>query len=188
VKHAEGILLKENSIIERSLKEFKRKFNSILELNNSANESKALSDTDAFLYYDNNKVILTEDQDFKIKALAYSINELLFQINNNTLNQIFLRSTQEKKVMLAKLLTNNFYMTLTAVSWQRIDELKGEKINVLLAKLIIDELSDNKFEKDTADIRKALFENHILLERLYGYIKDDKTMKMVRKLIINNSQ
>ncbi len=193
VELPEVIFEKEKSEIESKLEKFQTRFKTILELTNqnSTNNNVFLSDDDAFLFYDGKNVTLTEDQDFNLKTIAYSINTLLSPVNNenNTLNQILSKSNHEKKRALAMLTAESFHMTLTEETWIRIDEIdKEDKINVLLAKLVIDDLSDSKYSKNAADIRKALFENDQLLDRLCGYVNDEQEMERIKKWVSNNPQ
>ncbi|MGE8205838.1 hypothetical protein ACQKP0_14880 [Heyndrickxia sp. NPDC080065] len=70
----ETTLLKEMSRIEEELLMFFNQIRSTIELPNvSTIDRKYLADEDAFLYFDNDSVILSEEQDLLLKGIAYSI-------------------------------------------------------------------------------------------------------------------
>ncbi|WP_191276185.1 hypothetical protein [Neobacillus kokaensis] len=74
-------------------------------------------------------------------------------------------------------------MILTEQSWQWIDKTDNPLlIKVLLAKLIIDDTNAIKHVKSHSDIRKAMFENKLLLLRIVEYMGDEISMKEIDKI------
>ncbi|MFY2158464.1 hypothetical protein ACOSZF_23195 [Cytobacillus firmus] len=177
-------LINEISLIEGELQIFHEQAKTSLELSDASTENKMyFADEEAFLYFNGDSVVLTEEQELHLKSIAYSIKVFLEQNDYSTmLNQFLFESMLETKKVLAGLANEKFHMILTEQTWNWIQATDNvELIKILLLKLIIDELMANKNEKNKMDMRKAMFENRILLERINGYLKDEQTMEMLKR-------
>ncbi len=174
----------EISLIERELQIFHEQAKTSLDLSDASTENKMyFADEEAFLYFNGDSVVLTEEQELHLKSIAYSIKVFLEQNEYSTmLNQFLFRSLSDMKKVLAALSNEKFHMILTEHTWNWILETDNvELLKTLLLKLIIDELMSNKSEKNKSDMRKAMFENRKLLEKINGYIKDEQTMEMMQE-------
>lgn len=182
----EQTLIDEISLIEGELQIFHEQVKPSLEISDASTESKMyLADGDAFLYFNNDNILLTEDQELQLRAIAYSIKVFIEKNEYSTmLNQFLFGSLSDMKKVLAALSNEKFHMILTEHTWNWIQETDNvELIKTLLLKLIIDELMSNKSEKNNSDMRKAMFENRKLLEKINGYIKDEQTMEIMQEWI-----
>lgn len=180
----EQTLINEISLIEGELQTFHEQAKTSLELSDVSTEDKMyFADEEAFLYFNGDSVVLTEEQELHLKSIAYSIKVFLEQNEYSTmLNQFLFGSMLDMKKVLAVLANEKFHMILTEHTWNWIQATDNvELIKILLLKLIIDELMANKNEKNKMDMRKAMFENRILLERINGYLKDEQTMEMLNR-------
>ncbi|MDQ0246507.1 hypothetical protein J2S09_004111 [Bacillus fengqiuensis] len=179
------VLQEEISRIERALKVFYEQIRPSLKIADASTQERMyLADEDAFLYFNDDNVILTEDQELRLKTIAYSIKVFLEQETEflMQIKQYLLSTLVNMKKILAGFATEIFYMILTERSWRWIDESEDtDLIRILLSKLILDLISNSKNEKSNADIRKAMFENKILTEKIYRYMKDEQTMESIRK-------
>ena len=75
-------------------------------------------------------------------------------------------------------------MILTEQAWQWIDKTDDPLlVRILLIKLIIDEANVLKYVKSHSDIRKAMFENKLLTQKIAEYMDDKKIMQEIEKYI-----
>src|SRR5690606_20779225 len=148
--------------IEDQILAFHNQIRPALEIKEAATEDKMyLVDEDAYLYYDGSTIVLTDEQEFTLKVIAYSIKTFL---NREGALKEFLSVPLEKlKLLLAAFVNEKFNMILTEQAWHWIDETDDPLlVRILLVKLIIDDANDLKHVKSHSDVRKAMFENKLL--------------------------
>lgn len=142
----ESILRNEISKIEKELSVFHNQIQSTIELSNASIEDRRyLPDEDAFLYFNEDTVILTQDQELVLKGIAYSINIILNNEGSRILKKFFFGSIEDLKRILAGLVIEKYNTILTEQAWQWIKETGDPRlVRVLVAKLIIDDANDVK--------------------------------------------
>ena len=181
----ESTLKYEMTRIEEELLAFHNQIQPSIELSNCSTEDKKyLADEDAFLYFDDDTVFLTNGQDLMIKGIAYSIKNFLKQEGEGDLKQFFYGSIRNLKRIITGLLLEKYNTILTEKAWQWINESEDPRlIRVLLAKLIIDDAMGVKHYKNESDIRRAMLENKILSQKIANSMEDVVAMKQIEKLI-----
>jgi hypothetical protein len=178
-------LRQEMSRSEEELLTFKNQVQSAIELSERSTENrKYLADEDAFLYFGDNPVMLTEEQDLLLKSTAYSIKILLHKERDGILKQLFYGSIRNLKRIFTAFFIEKYNQILTEQAWEWINKTDDARlVRVLLAKLIIDDANDVKHHKDHSDLRKAMLENKALTEKIAKYMDDEVAMKQIEKYI-----
>lgn len=88
------------------------------------------------------------------------------------------------KQILAAFVNEKFNMILTEQACQWIEKTDNPHlVKVLLVKLIIDDANDIKHAKLHSDIRKAMFENYLLIQRIAEYMGDETIMHEIKKFV-----
>lgn len=177
----ESMLNQEITKIEDQLLAFHNQIRPALEIKEAATEDKMyLADEDAYLYYDGSTIVLTDEQEFTLKVIAYSIKTFL---NREGALKEFLSAPLEKlKLLLAAFVNEKFNMILTEQAWQWIDETDDPLlVRILLVKLIIDDANDLKHVKSHSDVRKAMFENKLLTKIIAVYMDNETIMEEIEK-------
>ena len=181
----ESLLKQEIARMEDQLLAFHNQIRPALEITEASTEDNMyLTDEDAFLYYDGSKVVLTDEQALTLKVIAYSINTLLNREGQGVLKEFFSVPLEKLKLILVAFVNEKFNMTLTEQAWQWIEKTDNPLlIKVLLAKLIIDDANNLKYVKSHSDIRKAMFENILLIHRIAEYMSNKKIMELIEKQV-----
>lgn len=121
------LLQQENSRIEEELLEFYKSIAPMLTLNNKKeSEGSYLDNEDAFLYFDNHSVLLSEKQDFLLKTVAFSIEKFLRK-NPEIKDRLYSYEIESMKLILGKMLTEKFQMYLTEDAWLRLEGVLEEE-------------------------------------------------------------
>lgn len=180
----ESILKEENSIIIKELEEFRKLIEPVLTLTqNNSDERMFLDDEDALLYFNAETVLLTDNQEFLFKSLAFSIHTFLKEYPE--LKEKVFGSLDKMKLIIAKLVIEKFHMVFTKRAWQWIDECQNkELITTLLAKLLVDEFFESKF-KNNHSVLKGMFENKMLTEKITEYRNDPKVINSMTEMLKN---
>lgn len=168
----ESMLKQEIFKIEEQLLAFHNQIRPVLEITEASTEDNMyLADEDAFLYYDGSKVVLTDEQELTLKAIAYSIKTFLNREGKDSLKEFFSVPLAKLKLILAAFINEKFNMILTEQAWEWIDKTEDPfLIKVLLVKLIIDDANNLNHVKSHSDVRKALFENKLITHRIADYM------------------
>ncbi|WP_251552390.1 hypothetical protein [Neobacillus muris] len=184
----EGILRQEMSRIEEELLAFQNQIRPAIELSNASTEDKKfLADEDAFLYFDEDTVKLTNEQDLMIKGIAFSINTLLEQEGEGVLKWFFYGSIRNLKRIFTGLFIEKYNSILTENAWRWINDTEDPRlVRILVAKLIIDEARGLKHQKVQSDIRKAMLENKALTQKIADYMDSEVAMKQIEEIINKN--
>lgn len=179
----ESMLKQEISKIEEQLLAFHNQIRQVLEITEASTEDNMyLADEDAYLYYDGSKIVLTDEQELTLKAIAYSIKTFLNREAEGALKEFFSVPLEKLKLILAAYVNEKFNMILTEQAWQWIDKTdKALWVKVLLVKVIIDDANNLQYVKSHSDIRKAMFENKLLTQRIVKYMCDETIMKEIVK-------
>ncbi|MEK4750441.1 hypothetical protein NST77_23390 [Niallia sp. FSL W8-0177] len=185
VSKIESMLKQEISKIEEQLLAFQNQIRPVLEITEASTEDKMyLADEDAFLYYDGSKIVLTDEQELTLKAIAYSIKTFLNREGEGVLKEFLSVPLAKLKMVLAAFVNEKYNMILTEQAWQWIEKLDDPLlVKVLLAKLIIDDADNLKNVKTHSDIRKAMFENKLVVQRIAEYMNDEKMMQEIGKFV-----
>ena len=86
----ESLLKQEVAKVEDPLLAFHNQIQSAIEIKESSTEDKMyLANEDAFLYFDGSEVILNEEQELTLKAIAYSIRKFLNREGEGVLKELF---------------------------------------------------------------------------------------------------
>lgn len=181
----ESTLRHELSKIENELSVFHNQIQSTIELSNSSiGDRRYLPDEDAFLYFNKDTVILTQEQELLLKGIAYSIKIILKNEGSRILKKFFYGNIENLKRILAGLLIEKYNTILTEQAWEWINKTEDPRlVRVLVAKLIIDDANDVKHHKAQADLRKAMFENKALTVKIANYMDDEVAMKQIETYI-----
>ncbi|KUP09891.1 hypothetical protein Q73_01295 [Bacillus coahuilensis m2-6] len=181
----ESLLKQEISKIEEQLLAFNNQIRPALEISEASTEDKMyLADEDAFLYFDGDTIILTDEQELTLKAIAYSIKTFLNREGEGALKEFISVPLEKLKLILAAFVNEKYNMILTEQAWQWIDRTDDPLlVQVLLVKVIIDDANDLKYVRSHSDIRKAMFENKLLTQRIVQYINDEAIMTEIRKYV-----
>lgn len=182
----ESQLKQEVAKVEDQLSAFHNQILPAIEIKESSTEDKMyLADEDAFLYFDGSTVIFTDEQELTLKAIAYSTRKFLKREGEGALKEFFSAPLEKLKLILAAFVNEKYNMILTEEAWQLIDKTDDPLlVKVLLAKLIIDDANDIKHIKSHSDVRKAMFENKLLLLRVVEYMDDEMIMKEIENIAI----
>ncbi|GHH99700.1 hypothetical protein [Neobacillus kokaensis] len=174
----ESMLKQEISKIEEQLLAFHNQIRPVLEITEASTEDNMyLADEDAFLYYDGSKIVLTDEQELTLKAIAYSIKTFLNREGKEALNEFFSVPLEKLKLILAAFVNEKFSMILTEQAWEWIDKTDDTLlVKVLLVKVIIDDANNLQYVKSHSDIRKAMFENKMLTQKIVEYMGDEAVM------------
>lgn len=180
----ESLLEQEIAKIEDQLLAFNLQIRTVIEISEASTEDKMyLADEDAFLYFDGNKIVLTDEQELILKANAYSIKTFLNREGDGDLKEFLAVPLAKIKLILAAFVNEKFNMVLTEQAWRWIDEIDDPHlIKVLLSKLIIDDSNNINHVKSHSDFRKAMFENQLLLLRIANYMDDELIMKEIENI------
>lgn len=184
----ESTLRQEMSRIEEELLAFHNQIRPAIELSNASTEDKKfLADEDAFLYFDEDTVKLTNEQDLMIKGIAFSINTLLEQEGEGVLKEFFYGSIRNLKRIFTGLFIEKYNSILTENAWRWINDTEDPRlVRILVAKLIIDEARGLKHQKAQSDIRKAMLENKALTQKIADYMDSEVAMKQIEEIINKN--
>jgi hypothetical protein len=157
----------------------------VLEITEASTEDNMyLADEDAFLYYDGSTIVLTDEQELTVKAIAYSIKTFLNREGEGALKEFFSVPLAKLKLILAAFVNEKFNMILTEQAWQWIDKTNETLlVKVLLVKVIIDDANNLQYVKSHSDIRKAMFENKLVARRIMEYLGDETIMEEIPKYI-----
>ncbi|NRD77372.1 hypothetical protein HPT25_07645 [Bacillus sp. BRMEA1] len=179
----ETSLKQEIDKIEEQLIVFYNQIRYAIELSDKSFEDrKYLADEDAFLYYDGSTIVLTEEQEFILKALAFSIKTVLHQEKKGDFQQYLFGPSDNLKLILAAFVDEKYKMIITEQAWQWIAESDDPfLIRILLVKLIIDDATGLQNVKSQSDLRKAMFENQLLTKTIKDYMKDEAAMLQFEK-------
>ncbi|MEK4967854.1 hypothetical protein MKX29_09450 [Cytobacillus sp. FSL R7-0696] len=183
-KKARLLLQQENSRIEDELLEFYKSIAPILALNNEKeSEGSFLDNEDAFLYFNNHSVLLSEEQDFHLKTVAYSIEKFLTK-NPEIKERLYGCDIGSMKLILGKMLTEKFRMFLTEDAWLWIKGIREEEfIMTLLAKLILDDSYNFKMKANNYRLLRGMFENKLITEKITEYRKDPRVITHIQEMI-----
>lgn len=183
-KKARLLLQQENSRIEDELLEFYKSIAPMLALNNKKeSEGSYLDNEDAFLYFDNHSVLLSEEQDFHLKTVAFSIEKFLTK-NPEIKERLYGYDIGSMKLILGKMLTEKFQIYLTEDAWLWLEEvLEEEFIVTLLAKLILDDFYNLKRKADNYKLLRGMFENKLITEKITEYREDPKVITHIQEMI-----
>jgi hypothetical protein len=175
----------EISKIEEQLLAFHDQIRSAIELSEASTEDRMyLADEDAFLYFDGSTIVLTEDQELDLKAIAFSIKTFLKQEGDGILKQFLFGPLEKLKQILAAFVNEKYNMILTEQVWRWIEKLDDPLlVRILLVKLIIDEANELIHVKFHSDLRKAMFENKLLTQKIADYMDDETIMDQINKYI-----
>lgn len=178
------LLQQGNSRIEEELQEFYRSIAPILALNNEKeSEGSFLDNEDAFLYFNNHSVLLSEEQDFHLKTVAYSIEKFLTK-NPEIKERLYGDDIGSMKLILGKMLTEKFRMFLTEDAWLWIEGIREEEfIITLLAKLILDDSYNFKMKANNYRLLRGMFENKLITEKITEYRKDPRVITHIQEMI-----
>lgn len=178
------LLQQGNSRMEEELQEFYRSIAPMLALNNEKeNEGSFLDNEDAFLYFNNHSVLLSEEQDFHLKTVAYSIEKFLTK-NPEIKERLYGYDIGSMKLILGKMLTEKFRMFLTDDAWLWIKGIREEEfIMTLLAKLILDDSYNFKIKANNYRLLRGMFENKLITEKITEYRKDPKVITHIQEMI-----
>lgn len=166
----ESMLKQEITKIEAQLLAFHNQIRPALEIKEASTEDQMyLTDEGAYLYFDGSNVVLTDEQELTLKVLAYSINTFL---NREGEGKEFLSVPLEQlKLLLVAFVNEKFNMILTEQAWHWIVKTDNPlTVRILLVELIIDDASDLKHVKSHSDVRKAMFENKLLIKMIAVYM------------------
>ncbi|MCK6205763.1 hypothetical protein KZX50_09975 [Bacillus infantis] len=183
-KKASLLLQQGNSRIEEELQEFYKSIAPMLVLNNKK-ESKSyyLDNEDAFLYFNNYSVLLSEKQDFYLKTVAYSIEKFLRK-NPEIKEQLYSYEIESMKLILGKMLTEKFQTYLTKDAWLRLEGIQEKEfIITLLAKLILDDFYKLKVKADSIKLLRGMFENKLITEKITEYRNDPGVITYIQEMI-----
>lgn len=174
----ESMLKQEFTKIEDQLLAFHKQIRPALESKEASTEDKMyLADEDAYLYYDGSTIVLTDKQEFTLKAIAYSIKKILDQDGEGGLMQYLSLPIQKLKLIVAAFVNEKYNMILTEQAWEWIEEIDDTfYVKILLVKLIIDDTNNLNHVKSHSDIRKAMFENEMITLRIAQYMGDGVIM------------
>ncbi|MGG0720138.1 hypothetical protein ABE096_21530 [Robertmurraya massiliosenegalensis] len=177
----ETIFLKEISRIEEELLAFHNQIQSAIELTNASNEDRRyLANEDAFLYFDDDTVVLTEEQDLLLKGIAYSIKIFLNEEGDGILKQFFYGSIRNLKRIFAAFYIEKYNQIITDQAWEWIYKTTDARlVRVLVAKLILDDARGLKHQKAQSDIRKEMLENKTLTRKIADYMDNELAMKQI---------
>lgn len=104
-----------------------------------------LANEDAFLYFDGDTIVLTDNQEMTLKAIAYSIKTFLNREGEGVLKDFFTVPLEKIKLILAAFVNEKNEMIFTEQAWQLIEKTDNQLlVEVLLVKLIIDDANDLK--------------------------------------------
>ncbi len=179
------LLQQENTRIEDELLEFYKSIAPMLGLNNKKeSEGSYLDMEDAFLYFDNHSVLLTEKQDFHLKTVAFSIEKFLRK-NPEIKERLYKYEIESMKLILGKMLTEKSQIYLTEDAWLRLEGvLEEEFIVTLLAKLILDDFYNLKRKADNYKLlRGGMFENKLITEKITKYRNDPEVITYIQEMI-----
>ncbi|KAB7672556.1 hypothetical protein [Bacillus sp. B1-b2] len=179
----ESLLKQEISKLEEQLLAFHNQIQPTLEISKASTEEKMyLADEDAFLYFDSNTIVLTDEQELTLKAIAYSIKTFLNREGEGVLKGFLSVPLEKLKLILAAFVYEKYNMILTELAWQWIDKTDDpQMVKTLLVKLIHDDANDLIHVKSHSDLRKAMFENKLLTQKLTKYMGDVTIMEEIRK-------
>lgn len=178
------LLQQGNSKIEEELQEFYRSIAPMLALNNEKeSEGSFLDNEDALLYFNNHSVLLSEEQDFHLKTVAYSIQKFLTK-NPEIKERLYGYEMGSMKLILGKILTEKFRMFLTEDAWLWIEGIREEEfIMTLLAKLILDDSYNFKMKANNYRLLRGMFENKLITEKITEYRKDSRVITHIQEMI-----
>ena len=181
----DSLLKQELSGIEEQLFAFDNQIRPALEISEASTEDKMyLADEEAFLYFDSDTIVLTDEQELTLKAIAYSIKTFLNREGEGALKEFLSVPLAKLKLVLAAFVKEKYSMILTEEAWQWIDMADDPLlVKVLLAKLIIDDANDLKHVKSHSDVRTALFENKLITQRIADYMGNRIVMEDIGKLV-----
>lgn len=181
----ESLLEQEISKIEEQLLAFHNQVQPTLEISKASTEDKMyLADEDAFLYFNSNTIVLTDEQELTLKAIAYSIKTFLNREGEGVLKEFLSVPLEKLKLILVAFVNEKFNMILTEQAWQWIDKTDDpQMVKTLLVKLILDDANDLIHVKSHSDLRKAMFENKLLTQKIKEYMGDEVIMKVIEKLV-----
>ncbi|WP_040206380.1 hypothetical protein [Neobacillus jeddahensis] len=179
----QSLLEQEISKIEEQLMAFHTQIQPTIEIVKASTEDKMyLVHEDAFLYFDGSTIELTDEQEITLKAIAYSIKTFLNQDGEGVLKEFLSVPLVKLKLILAAFVYEKYNMILTEQAWQWIDKTDDPLfVRILLVKLIVDDANDLKNVKSHSDIRKAMFENKLLTQRISEYMGDETIMEEIEK-------
>ncbi|WP_328824065.1 hypothetical protein [Niallia circulans] len=178
------LLQQGNSKIEEELQEFYRSIAPMLALNNEkGSEGSFLDNEDAFLYFNNHSVLLSEEQDFHLKTVAYSIQKFLTK-NPEIKERLYGYEIGSMKLILEKMLTEKFRMFLTEDAWLWIEGIREEEfIMTLLSMLILDDSYNFKMEANNYRLLRGMFENKLITEKITEYRKDPRVITHIQEMV-----
>lgn len=181
----ESILKKENSNITKQLKEFNKLIGPVLTLSqNNSEEKMFLDDEDALLYFNADTILLTDDQEFLLESLAFSIHSFLKEYHE--LKEKVFGSLDKMKLILAKMVFEKSHLILTEEAWRWIDECDNKDIiTTLLAKLLVDDFFEAKF-KNNPSLLKGMFENKMLTVKITEYRNDSNVIQSMNEMLRND--
>ncbi|MBU5342227.1 hypothetical protein [Caldifermentibacillus hisashii] len=175
--------------IEQKLSLFHFRIAHVLQLAEQNTDGKTyMADEDAFLYYDGDSVALTEAQELKIKMVAYAINRFFTDVNADLFKKVlYMQPIEYLKRAFAGYVYEKQNLVLTEEAWQRVVEIDDIHVmRVILAKLIIDDISETDDHKVESDFRKAMLENKKIIEKIIAYMDDEQAMNEVESFIDKN--
>lgn len=175
----ESMLKQEITKTEDQLLAFHNQIRPALEIKEASTEDQMyFTDEDAYLYFDGSNVVLTDEQEFTLKAIAYSIKKILNQGGEGGLMQYLSLPIQKLKLIVAAFVNEKYNMILTEQAWEWIEEIDDTfYVKILLVKLIIDDANNLNHVKSHSDIRKAMFENEMITLRIAQYMGDGTIME-----------
>lgn len=188
VTEIESMLKQEISKIEEQLLAFHNQIRPVLEITEASTEDNMfLADEDAFLYYDGSTIVLTDEQELTLKAIAYSIKTFLNREGEGALEEFFSVPLAKLKLILAAFINEKFNMILTEQAWRWIEKTDDPLlVKILLVKVIIDDANNLNHVKSHSDIRKAMFENKLFTQRIIQFMGDKTIMEDIEKYFDQN--
>lgn len=164
------MLKQEISKIEEQLLAFHNQIRPVLKIAEASTEDNMyLADEDAIFYYDCSKIVLTDEQELTLKAIAYSIKTFLNREGEGALKEFFSVPLAKLKLIMAAFVNEKFNMILTEQAWQWIQKTNDILlVKVLLVKVILDDATSLKHVKSHSDIRKAMFKIKCSHRRLWN--------------------
>lgn len=118
-----SLLKQELSKIEEQLLAIHNQIRPALEISEASTKDKMyLANEDAFLYFDGDTIVLTDEQALTLKVIAYSIKTFLNREGEGALKEFLSVPLEKLKLLLAAFVNEKFNMILTEQAWQWIDE------------------------------------------------------------------